>query len=307
MARPSNNDPVFRSSFTTDHAQIVTGLNLTLDKNGLSNHGYISRGHLLRNPLSLGQLTVNDQPLISVIIAVLNGAQNLQRCIDSVTNQTHPCKELIIIDGGSTDGTVDILMANDEKIAYWESKPDRGIYHALNKALNHAKGGWICFHGAEEQFASNRTLETIAPHLIANKNRFLVFGKAMLKGGRSDGVILGNPWRWAQFTRQMSIPHQAAFHNRRLFEEVKWFDEAYQIAADYELLLRLHERLDPLFVDQLITIMDGNGVSMTNPRKSLLEGRNAQIKNRVAPRLNLEFWHLYLQLSVAVGSWLKRS
>jgi len=184
--------------------------------------------------------------------------------------------------------------------------PDLGIYHALNKGLDHIDGGWICFFGAEEQFASNSTLETIAPHLIANKDRFLVFGKTLLKGGRCDGVIWGNPWRWTQFTRRMSIPHQSAFHNRRLFEEVKWFDETYEIAADYELLLRLHERLDPLFVDQLITIMDGNGVSMRNRRSSLLEARNAQIKNRVAARLTVEFWHLYFQLRVVAGSWFKR-
>ena len=250
---------------------------------------------------------MNEQPLISVIVAVLNGAENLQRCIDSVTNQTHPNKELIIIDGGSTDGTVDILMANDEKIAYWESKHDRGIYHALNKGLDHTNGGWICFFGAEEQFASGSTLEIIAPHLIANKDRFLVFGKALLQGGRCDGVIRGNPWRWTQFLRLMTIPHQAAFHNRRLFEEVKGFDEEYRIAADYELLLRLNERLDPLFVDQLITIMDGNGVSMSNPRKSLLEARNAQIKNRVAPRFTVEFWHFYFQSRVVASSWFKRS
>jgi len=117
-------------------------------------------------------------------VAVLNGAEKLQRCIDSVTNQTHPYKELIIIDGGSTDGTVDILMANDEKIAYWESKPDRGIYHALNKGLVKTRGTWICFLGAEDPFASDSTLETIALHLIANEDRFLVYRKVLIKGGQ---------------------------------------------------------------------------------------------------------------------------
>ncbi len=70
----------------------------------------------------------NIQPLISVIVAVYNGAKTLQHCIDSVANQAYPHKELIIMDGGSTDGTVDILEANDDRIGYWESKPDRGIY-----------------------------------------------------------------------------------------------------------------------------------------------------------------------------------
>ena len=75
------------------------------------------------------------EPSISVIVAVLNGAKTLQRCIDSVAQQTYPNKELIIIDGGSQDGTVDILKANQGKITSWISEPDRGIYSAWNKGL----------------------------------------------------------------------------------------------------------------------------------------------------------------------------
>jgi len=77
-----------------------------------------------------------SNPLITIIIAVLNSKESLERCIESVSNQTYPNRELIIIDGGSTDGTVEILKNNNDKIAYWESSPDRGIYHAFNKAIN---------------------------------------------------------------------------------------------------------------------------------------------------------------------------
>jgi glycosyltransferase involved in cell wall biosynthesis len=73
--------------------------------------------------------------LITIIVAVLNGRETIRQCIESVNNQTYLYKELIIIDGGSTDGTVEILKDNNDKIAYWESKPDRGIYHAFNKAI----------------------------------------------------------------------------------------------------------------------------------------------------------------------------
>lgn len=90
---------------------------------------------------------MDSKPVTSVIVAVYNGAKTLQRCIDSVSNQTYPQKELIIIDGGSADGTVDILRVNNDKIAYWKFKPDRGIYHAWNKALDHVQGAWIYFWG----------------------------------------------------------------------------------------------------------------------------------------------------------------
>ncbi|MEQ1667696.1 MAG: glycosyltransferase [Sulfuriferula sp.] len=88
-------------------------------------------------------------PLISIIIAVYNGKATLQQCIDSVVQQTYSNKELIIIDGGSKDGTVELLEENRNKFSYWESEPDRGIYNAWNKGLTQAKGEWICFLGAD--------------------------------------------------------------------------------------------------------------------------------------------------------------
>jgi glycosyltransferase involved in cell wall biosynthesis len=88
--------------------------------------------------------------MISVIVAVFNGAKTLQQCIDSVAGQTYPHKELIVIDGGSIDGTREILEGDATKLAYWVSEPDRGIYHAWNKALARARGDWICFLGADD-------------------------------------------------------------------------------------------------------------------------------------------------------------
>jgi glycosyltransferase involved in cell wall biosynthesis len=110
----------------------------------------------------------DGNPLFTIIVAVLNNKEFLERCIESVNNQTYPHKELIIIDGGSTDGTVDILKDNDDRIAYWESKTDCGIYHAWNKALDHAHGECICFAGADDYFYNLQTLENIVPHLPAN-------------------------------------------------------------------------------------------------------------------------------------------
>ncbi|MDA3897412.1 MAG: glycosyltransferase [Desulfobacteraceae bacterium] len=92
------------------------------------------------------------KPKISIIVVVFNGAQTLERCLYSVVHQIYPCKELIIMDGGSTDGSVELLKRYDSQIKYWESKPDRGIYHAWNKALEHAEGEWICFIGSDDFF-----------------------------------------------------------------------------------------------------------------------------------------------------------
>jgi glycosyltransferase involved in cell wall biosynthesis len=86
-------------------------------------------------------MTSNEsQPLLTVIVAAFNGAKTLQQCIDSVVQQTYGNKERIIIDGGSRDGTVDLLKKNDCAISYWVSESDNGIYHAWNKGLSRAKG-----------------------------------------------------------------------------------------------------------------------------------------------------------------------
>src|SRR3990172_6849742 len=89
-------------------------------------------------------------PLISIIVAVYNGKATLQQCIDSVAQQTYPNKELVIIDGGSNDGTVELLEKNRSKFSYWISEPDRGIYNAWNKGLVQAHGEWVCFLGADD-------------------------------------------------------------------------------------------------------------------------------------------------------------
>ncbi|MDL5501794.1 MAG: glycosyltransferase, partial [Candidatus Methanoperedens sp.] len=97
---------------------------------------------------------------------VYNGAKTLQRCIDSVSNQSYLNKELIIIDGGSTDGTIEILRSSQDKITYWQSGPDNGIYDAWNKALDHARGDWICFLGSDDYLWKSNVFEEIMPHLV---------------------------------------------------------------------------------------------------------------------------------------------
>ena len=181
-------------------------------------------------------------PLISVVIAVFNGADQLQRSLASVVNQTYPYKELIIMDGGSTDGTVDLIKANRHKIDYWESRPDRGIYHAWNKALDHTKGDWIYFLGADDYLSHLNIFQDIVPYLekYTLKTR-LVYGRVnfVTDAGRVIGTY-GEPWNRIQkrFKEVMCIPHQGVFHHRTLFELHGKFDESFQIAGDYELLLR---------------------------------------------------------------------
>lgn len=185
---------------------------------------------------------IDRQPLISIIVAVYNGADTLQRCLDSVKMQVYRSKELVVIDGASTDGSTAILEANAADIDYWESEPDRGIYHAWNKGLDRVGGDWIHFLGADDYFMDPGDLAQAAEGINGcGPDIRVVYGKEAVVSATGEVLeVRGDPWEKAgkNFIREMSIPHPVVFHRRDLFEEHGRFDESFKICADYELLLR---------------------------------------------------------------------
>jgi glycosyltransferase involved in cell wall biosynthesis len=205
-------------------------------------------------------------PSISVVLAVRNGAATLQRALDSVFEQTHPAVELIVMDAASTDGTVEILERSTARIDYWESKSDRGIYHAWNKALDRATGDWICFLGADDRYHAPGALAAVAEALALDTE-----GHRVAYGGLEkvwpDGRIYharGSQWdprRRRRFRRGVMIPHPATFHHRTLFELHGRFDESFRIAGDYEFLLRELLDHDPLYIPEVVVDMAAGGLS----------------------------------------------
>lgn len=228
---------------------------------------------------------MKSTPLITVIVAVFNGAKTLQQYIDSVAHQSYPNKELIIIDGGSNDGTVDLLKANNEQIKYWISEPDKGIYNAWNKGLSQAKGDWICFLGADDYFWDAQVLERMAAALAKlHPSIRVAYGQIMLLNNDGESLYpVGEPWQKVKerFKQLMCIPHPGAMHRRSLFDECGGFDESFRIAGDYELLLRELKSADAVFIPDLVVVgMRYGGVS-SNPKNalaSLFEVRRAQRK-----------------------------
>lgn len=224
-----------------------------------------------------------SQPLISVIVAVYNGDKTLQQCIDSVTRQTYANKELIVIDGGSRDGTVELIKANQGRIGYWISEPDGGIYNAWNKGLKQAKGEWICFLGADDRFWDEHVLEHMvgALHGLPPEIR-IAYGQIMLID--ADGKNLhpiGEPWKEIRerFRQIMSIPHPGMMHRRTLFDQSGYFDESYRIAGDYELLLRELKNGEAHYIPDLVTVAMMQGGISSDPANGLLamqEMRRAQ-------------------------------
>lgn len=223
------------------------------------------------------------QPLVSIVVSVFNGAPTLQKCLDSVAAQTWPARELIVIDGGSTDGTLDILKRNEAKLAYWSSSPDKGIYDAWNKALPHARGEWVCFLGADDFLWAPDTLERLAPTLRRAYPPFrVVYGQvAMVNERGKEMARAGEDWRSARrrFAQIMTLPHTGLMHHRSLFEAHGRFDDSFRIGGDYEMLLRELQRGDALFVPGVVVAGMGHGGVSSDPAgslKMLHEFRRAQ-------------------------------
>ena len=228
-------------------------------------------------------MAYQSTPLISIVVAVYNGAKTIQQCVDSISHQTYPNKELIIIDGGSLDGTVELLKSNQENIAYWISEPDRGIYNAWNKGVSQAKGEWICFLGADDYFWDVRVLDQVVSQLVTISPKINVaYGQIMLLSNDGEKLYaIGEPWGAVKnrFKQLMSIPHPGAMHRASLFRKYGNFDEAFRIAGDYEFLLRELKSNDAMFMPNLITIgMRQGGVSSdpANAVEAMREIRMAQ-------------------------------
>ncbi len=230
--------------------------------------------------------SMDSMPLISVIVAVYNGAPTLQQCLDSVSGQSYARTQLIVVDGASKDGSAKIIESNQHKIDYWVSEPDRGIYDAWNKGLAQARGEWICFIGSDDYLWDSSVLQTMANQLVRVPLGIrVVYGQIMLLDslGRELHTI-GKPWNQiqARFKELMCLPHPAVMHRKDLFARHGNFDADFRIAGDYDLLLRELKQSDALFLpDIVVTAMRQGGISSNpgNNLKALREVRSAQLKN----------------------------
>ena len=228
---------------------------------------------------------MKSSPLITVIVAAFNGAKTLQQCIDSNAHQSYPNKELIIIDGGSNDGTVDLLKVNNEQIKYWISEPDKGIYNAWNKGLLQAKGDWICFLGSDDYFWDARVLERVAEQL----EKFpldirAAYSQIMLLNNDGEALYpIGEPWGKIKdrFKHVMCIPHQGVMHRRSLFGQHGKFDESFRIAGDYELLMRELKTGDAVFIPDLISVGMRQGGISSDPANTLVTMREFRLAQQM--------------------------
>jgi glycosyltransferase involved in cell wall biosynthesis len=215
-----------------------------------------------------------DRPLVTVVTAVFNGQAYLAGCLESVLRQDYPNIEHIVLDGGSSDGTVDVLRQYDDRIAYWKSEPDKGVYDAWNKALVEARGEWICFLGVDDELLPGALSAYMA---LAANNPQAEYLSSQVSWAHPSGYerTSGKPWAWPEFSRWMCVAHVGSMHRRTLYDRLGAYDTSYPSAADYELLLRARGQLNAAYMPITTVMMRAGGVS--DDSSALVEAKRAKI------------------------------
>lgn len=213
-------------------------------------------------------------PKFSVITVTYNAAAVLEDTIQSVISQTYHHVEYIIVDGGSTDGTLDIIGHYRDRIATVVSEPDKGLYDAMNKGMHLATGDYLCFLNAGDSFHEDDTLQSIAHSLTGSALPDVIYGQTALVDNEGHFVRmrrLSAPERldWKSFRQGMLVCHQAFFAKRTLAEP---YDLRYRFSADFDWCIRVMKRAQTLHNTHL-TLIDylEEGMTTRNRRASLRE------------------------------------
>ena len=212
-------------------------------------------------------------PKISVITIVRNGRQFIEQTIKSVLGQSYGNMEYIVIDGVSTDGTVDIIKSYESEITKWVSEKDEGIADAFNKGLSYATGDYVLFLNSDDALANFDVLAAVAQQIIENKFPELIYGDYDILNRESGEVMYRGKVHFSPREIQYGqvLPHPCLFTRRSYFDKYGVFDTQYRIAMDYEWLLRgiLKERV--VHFPRLITNIRGGGISTLDQKRVIDE------------------------------------
>lgn len=239
-----------------------------------------------------------SNPLISVVTVVYNDVDAIEPTILSVLGQTYPQVEYIVMDGGSTDGTVEKVQQYRDKISYFRSGRDKGIYDAMNKSLMHVHGEWVIFMNAGDCFASDQVVGEIFSAAARYAAHAVIYGDAVIQYNGYATVFQRAPvsdiWKSTPFI------HQAAFIRTSVMVTLG-YDTRFKIGADHDFFYRaFHAGESFHYCGRTVCIFDGTeGTTRENILLAIREKRDIALKfrNRMGTRLYYAVFLAYVRLS----------
>lgn len=250
----------------------------------------------------MDNLSLNvSKPLFSVIITVLNGADTLLGLFNSLENQLFTNYELILVDGGSTDGTLELFnqaQIENKKIVV---EPGCGIYKGLNTGVFHSTGEWLYFIGADDKLFDNTTLQDIAASINSLNRPIQVLVSSVFCEKQNETLrpMLGSPYLFRH-----QVHHQGVFYKRNVFDKLH-YDENRRIASDYELNLTLALNASPHLLISIVTCSFG-GDGISENQLSLRNLEIEQIHSKLFTGLTKHWIRLIFSIRTNTGALLRR-
>lgn len=209
--------------------------------------------------------------VLSVITVVYNNVSHIERTLLSVLNQTYSHIEYIVIDGASTDGTIQVIENYKDRIAKLISEPDKGIYDAMNKGLTYATGEYVLFMNSGDEFYAPETVATV---FSTAHNADIYYGETEMINDKGESLgqrrhKAPEKFTWRSFKYGMSVSHQAIYIKRSLVEA---YDPRYQLSADIDWIIRAAKKAKTIVnVNQYVAKYLVGGMSKAKHRQSLQE------------------------------------
>jgi glycosyltransferase involved in cell wall biosynthesis len=207
-----------------------------------------------------------NSPLLTIITVVFNDIENIQETINSVLSQTYPSIEYIIIDGGSYDGTKEIILNNEKILSYWVSEPDEGIYDAINKGIEVANGDIIGLLHSGDIFYDINSLQLIVDEFV-NSNKDSIFGDVDIVKSRDINATIrhysGKHFSKWRLRIGLAPPHPTFYCRRTVYEKVGKYVTTYRVSADYEMMVRVYYKynISYSYINQTLVKMRQGGES----------------------------------------------
>lgn len=226
--------------------------------------------------------------ILSVVTINYNNKEGLRKTINSVLDQSFGEYEYIIIDGGSTDGSVEVIKEYSDRINYWVSEQDKGIYNAMNKGIQQAKGQYLIFMNSGDCFHDYSVLEWF---FAQNTDEDIAIGKVSCVGMNMIKEPPGNEFSLMDFYRNHP-PHQAAFFKRTIFQ-YGMFDESFKLVSDWSFFIDrlIFKNCSYRYLNRIIADYDMGGLSTTQVQ--LLKKEEALVLKEFLPARILKDYEKY--------------